>query len=222
MDEFIREVDEEYRRERLAKLWARYSGLVIALALVLVGGVGGWRYWQHRESEQAQAAALRYEDALQLSRDGKSDEAEKGLSDLAADGPAGYRLLARLRLAAELGRGADPEAGAKAFDAIAADGTVAGWFRDLARFRAASLRVGAGEAGAPERELEQLATPTGTWRHSAREILGLAALKRGDFDVAGRWFDQIATDRETPPNLRGRLEIYTALVAGGPAQTSTQ
>ena len=67
--------------------------------------------------------------------------------------------------------------------------------------------------------LERLATPTNVWRHSAREFLGLAALKRGDYDAAGRWFDQIAADRETPQTIRGRLEIYASLVAGGPVQT---
>jgi hypothetical protein len=53
-------------------------------------------------------------------------------------------------------------------------------------------------------------------------LLGLAGLKRNDFDAAGRWFDQIAADRETPAGLRGRLEIYTALAAGGPVQTASQ
>ena len=51
-------------------------------------------------------------------------------------------------------------------------------------------------------------------------MLGLAALKQGDYDGAGRWFDQIAADRETPQALRSRLEIYTALVAGGPVQAT--
>ena len=39
-------------------------------------------------------------------------------------------------------------------------------------------------------------------------------------DYAGRWFDQIAADRETPASLRQRLETYTALVAGGPVQVT--
>ena len=45
-------------------------------------------------------------------------------------------------------------------------------------------------------------------------------LKRGDYDDAGRWFDQIAADRETPQALRSRLEIYSALVNAGPAQAT--
>ena len=220
MDEFIREVDEEYRRERIAQVWNRFGGLILAAAILLVAGIGGWRYWQHAETTRAEAAATRFEDAVQLARDGKGTEAEKDLETLAADAPAGYRMLARFRLAAQLGTD-DASAGAKAFDALAADPAVDGGLQGLARFRAASLRLGLDEtAAAAERELEALAVPANPWRHSARELLGLAALKRGDTDAAGRWFDQIAADRNTPPNLRGRMEIYTALVAGGSVQTT--
>ena len=67
---------------------------------------------------------------------------------------------------------------------------------------------------------EPLAAPTKAWRHSARELLGLSGLKAGDMDYAGRWFDQIAADRETPSALRQRLAVYTALVAGGPVQAT--
>ena len=51
-------------------------------------------------------------------------------------------------------------------------------------------------------------------------MLGVSGLKAGDYEFAGRWFDQIAADRDTPPGLRGRLELYTALVAAGPVQTT--
>ena len=51
-------------------------------------------------------------------------------------------------------------------------------------------------------------------------LLGLGAMKRGDYDGASRWFDQIAADRDTPQGLRGRLELYSSLVAGGPIQTT--
>ncbi|WP_375461522.1 tetratricopeptide repeat protein [uncultured Enterovirga sp.] len=214
-DPFLREVDEEYRREQIANLWRKFGGLILALAFIVVAGIGGWRYWQYSQLQRSEAAAMRFEDALQLSREQKSDEAEKAFAALAADGPPGYRLLARFRVAAETGQG-DAEGGAKAFDALAADTTVEATLRDLARLRAATLRLAAGESGPAAAELERIATPTNPWRHSAREILGLAALKRGDFEAATRWFDQMAVDRETPQGLRGRLEIYTALAAGGP------
>ena len=56
MDEFIREVDEDYRREQILQIWRSYSGVFIALAVLLVAGVAGWRYWQTQQLAAAEAA----------------------------------------------------------------------------------------------------------------------------------------------------------------------
>ena len=214
-DEFIREVDEEYRRDRIAQIWQRYNGVIIGAAALLVASVGGWRYWEHVQETRSQAAAMRYEEALTLSRQEKGDEAAAALEALAKEDATGYGMLARFRLAAELGR-ESPENGASAYDALANDGSLSPLWKDLARLRAAWLRLDSAEPAQIRSALEPLAAPSNAWRHSARELLGLSGLKAGDMDYAGRWFDQIAADRETPPALRQRLEIYTALVAGGP------
>ncbi len=221
MGDFIREVDEEYRRDRIMAIWKRYSGVIVGVIVLVVAGVGGWRYWQHMERQRAEAAAVRYEEAVRLAREGKSDEAEQRLAALAKEAPPGYQTLSRFRLAAEQGR-QNADEGAKAYDALAADGGVEPVMQDLARLRAAMLRIDTADPAAVQPSLERLATPTNVWRHTARELLGLSALKRGDYDAAGRWFDQIAADRDTPQGLRGRLELYTSLVAGGPVQTTTQ
>src|SRR3954468_12907041 len=218
-NEFFREVDEEYRRDRIMQIWKRYNGVIIAALLLLVAGVGGWRYWQHLERTRAEAAGTRYEDAVALAREGKAEEAERALEAVAKDAPGGYRLLARFRLAAELGQ-KNAEEGAKAYDALAGDPAVNGTWQDLARVGAAILPFDRAEPAAIRPALERLAAPTNPWRHTAREMLGLSGLKTGDYDFAGRWFDQIAADRDTPQGLRARLELYTALVAAGPVQTT--
>jgi hypothetical protein len=218
-DEFIREVDEEYRRDQFMKLWQRYSGVIVGVAILVIASVGGWRYWEYREQQQAQAAAARYDDALRIARqDGQDQEAQRALEAVAKDAPGGYGLLARFRLAAELGQTNAADA-AKAYDALAADSSVPAPWGDLARLRAAMLRMEADPASVRP-ALEPLAAPSNPWRHTARELLGLSGLKAGDYDLAGRWFDQIAADRDTPQGLRSRLEIYTALVAGGPVQAT--
>jgi len=219
MGDFIREVDEEYRRDQIMQIWKRYSGVIVGVVILVVAAVGGWRYWQHVERQRAEAAAVRYEDALRLARDDKSEEAERALEALAKDAPQGYQVLSRFRLAAELGK-QNADDGAKAYDALANDSRVDPVMQDLARLRAAMLRLDTADPGTVQPALERLATPTNVWRHTARELLGLSAMKRGDYDAAGRWFDQIAADRDAPQGLRGRLEIYTSLVAGGPVQTT--
>jgi len=219
-DEFIREVDEEYRRDQLAQIWERYNGIIIGIVILIVASVGGWRYWQHHQETRAQAAALRYEEALRLSSEDKGQEAQGVFEALAKeDAGNGYAMLARFRLAAELGQ-QNAENGASAFDALANDASVPALWKDLARLRAAWLRLDTAEPARIRQALEPLAAPSNAWRHSARELLGLSGLKAGDMDYAGRWFDQIAADRETPATLRQRLAVYTALVAGGPVQAT--
>jgi hypothetical protein len=219
-DEFIREVDEEYRRDRIAQIWTRYNGVIIGLLILFVAGVGGWRYWEYAQESRAQADAVRYDDALRLTRaEDKDKEAQAAFEALAKDANGGYSLLARFRLAADLGK-QDAQNGASAYDALANDGKVPSLWQDLARLRAAWLRSDTADPASLRPILERMATPTNPWRHSARELLGLSGLKTGDLEFAGRWFDQIAADRETPAGLRQRLEVYTALVTGGPVQVT--
>jgi hypothetical protein len=218
-DEFIREVDDEYRRDRVAQIWKRYNGLIIGGLLVMLALVGGWRYFEHVQETRAQEAGARFEEALRLSRDEKSDEAKSTLEALAKEADGSYGFLARFRLAAELGQ-ASVEDGATAYDALAADTKLSPLWQDLARLRAAWLRLDSAEPSVVRPPLERLAVPTNPWRHSARELLGLSGLKTGEMDFAGKWFDQIAADRETPASLKQRLAVYTALVAGGPVQVT--
>ncbi|WP_336487461.1 tetratricopeptide repeat protein [Methylobacterium nigriterrae] len=213
-NEFFREVNEDYRRDQVAQIWRRYSGVFIALAILVVAAVGGWRYWQNAQRLAAEAASERFDTANRLARDGKPEEAEKAFSALEADGPAGYRLLARFRSAAETAK-RDPAAGAAELDRIADDTRTGDGLRDLARLRAALLRLDAADPAPAISTLQGLAASS-PFRHTAREMLGLVALRRGQYDEAGRWFDQLATDPETPQNLRQRIEVYAALVAGGP------
>ncbi len=102
MADIFHEVDEEVRRERLQKLWERYSIHFIVLAVLVVAGVGGWRGYQWWQDKQAAAAGAKFETALALSQQGKHAEAEAAFAKIAAEAPAGYRMLARFRAAAEL------------------------------------------------------------------------------------------------------------------------
>lgn len=76
-NEFLREVDEDYRRDRILQIWKRYSGVIIALAVLVVAGVAGWRYWQAQQRAAAEVASVQFDDANRLAKDGKVAEADK-------------------------------------------------------------------------------------------------------------------------------------------------
>ena len=211
MSELFDEVDEEVRREQLKKLWDRYSIYIIACALLIVAAVGGWRFYQHQEAQKAAEAGAAFDAAIQLSEQNKHAEAEAAFDRLAATAPSGYRMLARLRAAAEAAT-SDPKAGAKLYDDIAADAGVGAEQQDLARIRAAGLLLDTETYPNMLKRLEPATKPDATFRHTARELLALSAWRANDTTAARQWLDMIANDGETPSAMRSRAEALQALL----------
>ncbi|HMM90078.1 tetratricopeptide repeat protein [Bradyrhizobium sp.] len=211
MSELFDEVDEEVRREQLKKLWDKYSLYIIAGMILIVAAVGGWRGYEYLEAKKAAEAGAAFDKAVELSDANKHAEAEAAFADLVAKAPSGYRVLSRLRLAAEIAN-RDAPAAAKMYDEIAADRSVGAADQELARVRAAQLLLEtAGYPNMKER-LEAAAAPGATFRHTARELLALSAWRANDAAAARQWLDMIADDGETPPSLRSRAEALQALL----------
>jgi len=211
VSELFDEVDEEVRREQLKKLGDKYSIYIIALAVVIIAGVGGWRGYQYLEAKKAAEAGATFDRAAELADQNKHAEAEAAFAELAAKAPAGYRILARLRTAAEVAA-RDKPAAAKMYDEIAADASVAAPERDLARIRAAQLLLETTTYPNMLQRLEPAAAKDGAFRHSARELLALSAWRANDTAATRQWLDMIANDGDTPPGLRSRAEALQALL----------
>jgi hypothetical protein len=207
------EVDEEVRREQLKKLWDRYSIYIIAAAVLLVAAVGAWRGYSWWEARRAAEAGAAFEVASNLAEAGKHAEAEAAFARIAADATATYRQLARMRAAAELAQ-TDHKAALAAYESITADGGVNALLREVAALRAAALLIDAGSLDEARAKLEPLAGSERPFRHTARELLVLAAWRAGNAAEAKRWADVVTTDAQTPGNVRLRVE---RLIALGPA-----
>jgi len=211
VSELFDEVDEDVRRDQLKKLWEQYSLYIIAGALLIIASVGGWRGYQYLEAKKAAEAGAAFDKAAELSEANKHAEAEAGFAELAAKGPSGYRVLARLRMAAEVAN-RDPAAAAKLFDEITADRSVGAAEQDLARVRAAQLLLETTTYPNMKERLEAAAAPGSTFRHTARELLALSAWRANDAAATRQWLDLIANDGDTPPSLRSRAEALQALL----------
>jgi hypothetical protein len=210
--DIFQEVDEEVRREQLKKLWERYGGYLIAACIVVVIGVGGWRGYQWWQAKQAAQSGAAFEQAVTLAESGKHQEAATAFAELSADGTAGYRVLARLREAAELAT-TDRKAAIAAYDAIAGDSRAGQVVQDLAAVRAGFLLVDTAPYPEIVQRLEAVAAPDRAFRHSAREILALSAWKSGDMAAARRWTEMIMADPQTPPGQRSRAQMLSELIA---------
>jgi len=210
--DIFHEVDEEVRRERLQKLWDRYSIYIIGLAVVIVAGVGAWRGYEYLQAKKAAAAGAQFESALSLSEEGKHAEADAAFAKIAAEAPAGYRLLARFRAAAETAQ-TKPTDGVKSYDDLAADTSLGPTLQDLAAVRAGMLLADTASLAEMQRRLDRVAQSNRAFRHAARELLALSAWHNHDAAAARRYLDMIAADGETPVGTRTRADVLSALIA---------
>ncbi len=57
MSDIFDEVDEDLRADRARKLMQKYGGLLLAAAVLVVVGVGGYQAWQYREARETARVA---------------------------------------------------------------------------------------------------------------------------------------------------------------------
>jgi len=211
-DSLLREVDEELRREYLLKLWEKYGTLVIAAAALIIAGIGGFKYYEHRRALAAEAAGARLATAAREAAQDKAAEAKKSLDDIISTAPSGYVALARLRLAAaDRAAGKTAEA-VSAYEAIANTSGVDPLLADYARLQAAMLRLDSVSWTDMQNRLNDLAADGNAWRYSARELLGLAAHKAGKTEEARKYFQGLLGDRNTPPGVGERARVMMAML----------
>lgn len=220
-EQFIREVDEEFRREQLKNLWQRFAPLILGVCVLVVlvtAGYRGWEWWHQRQAAQA---GDRFLAALEAVESGDEAKGEEALAAIAAEGDAGYAVLARLRLAGERAAAGQKEEAIALFDAVAGDASLSPPLRDLARMRAALLALDTGDVAAAGDRAEPLNRAGNRWRHAAREVIGMAAYQSGDLETARERFIEIQQDAETPPDLWARAGMMIALIDGQlPATTA--
>lgn len=212
MSDIFREVDEDLRHEQYKKLWDRFGAYVIALAVLIVVGVGGYKAWEWWERSQAAATGDRFLAALELSEAGNHEEAIAALDAIAADGSGDYPMLALFRSAGETAVAGDPEGAVKAYDSIAARSGLPPLVADLARIRAALILSDTLSPEELRSRIGDLAATGNPWRHTAREILGLAAYRANDLATARTYFDEIVGDEESAQGVRQRAQLMLALI----------
>jgi hypothetical protein len=211
-DLLAQEIDDELRREQLLKLWDKYGIHVLIAALAVIVGVAGWKYYQYAQEQAARLASVQYIVALGDLSSNRTFDGQKRLQELIPKAPPGYAALARLRLAgAESAQGSAIDA-LKAYEQIAKDPTVDPIFQDYARLQIVMLKFDAVPYPELRNQLSSLASDRSPWRHSARELMGLGAMKEGWPLEARNHFQRLLGDRDTPPGIAERARVMVAML----------
>ena len=221
MSDIFREVDEDLRRDRYGKLWKRFAPFIIGVAVLIVVGTGGYRYWQYSQGQKSAQAGDELLTAIDAGNAGNHDQALQELAKL-SNSIGGYPMLARMREAGEMAVSGEKEKALQAFSAIANDTSIDQQFRDVAAIRAGYLAVDLETRDQVADRVEALTDAASAMRAAAWEIMGLAAWKAGDMNDADKWFSMILEDTATPADVTTRARMMQSLIqaAKGPAVAS--
>jgi hypothetical protein len=214
-ENFISEINEELRSDRLRNFWRRYgSWVIIAMVLLVVGVAGkeGWDWWQGSSSARS---SDQFYSALQLADGTDAAAAQKALDDLEKQGSGVYPTLARFRAAALLAKDGKTADAVSAYDAIATAESNK-HIRGLAYVLSGLLLVDGGDVAQVEQRVGGLIDGINPMRNAAREALGLVKYKAGDLEGAMKSFSDVVADPLASQELRQRVQVYIAqLVAQG-------
>ena len=201
---FLREVDENLRRDQLSDMARKYAGWLIAGVVLLLLAVGGWLYWQEKQKRDAaddsEALAQVYTDI----GTGKLQNVPQRLDVLSKEGKGAVKATAMFTRAAVAIEQNDRPTAIATFNQVAANDDFAQPYRDLAQIRATSLEFDTITPDQVIARLKSVTKPGNPWFGSAGELTAMALVKQGKKTEAGRLFAAIAADRQVPDSIRAR------------------
>lgn len=212
-DIFLREVDENLRRDRARDFAKKYANWLIGGMILLLIASGGWIYWQNMRDRRAQGQVEQLSDIYTRIGNGAPGTAAAQLDTLAKNGSSkavrGSALFTAAALAIQ--NGDQPAAIAK-YREIAGDSGYPAPYRDAALIRQTALEFDRIKPEDVIARLAPLAKPGNPWFGSAGEMTAMALIKQGKPAAAGALFAAIAKDKQVPEPLRQRsVQIAASL-----------
>ena len=201
---FLREVDEDLRRDQAQAFAKRYATIIAGAVLLFLAGIGGWLYWQDRQSKIAGADSETLTAAMDDIVAKRTATVGPSLDKLTNSPSEGIATEAKLAQASVALAGGNRASAIAIYRSVADDSGLAQPFRDLANLRLVTLEFDSIKPEAVIARLEPLAKPGTPWFGSAGELTAMAMLKQGRKAEAGRLFAAIAADNDVPDTIRSR------------------
>ena len=204
-DTFVREVDENLRRDRMRDLAKKNVGWLIAAVVLFLGASGGWIYWQNYQSKQSEQAVEQLAEIYTGISKGQTASAPPRLDALSDHRSDAVRASAQFGRAAVAVEQNDLKLATAKYRDIAADDSLPQPFRDLALIRQTALEFDSLNPAQVVDRLAPLAKPGEPWFGSAGEMTAMALLKQGKKADAAKLFLALADPKnQAPEQMRGR------------------
>ncbi len=203
-ESFVREVDENLRRDQLRDMAKSHGMWFIAAVILLLVAVGGYLFWQDRQKQQVAEQSEALSAAIDKIGGGTLKGAAADLTPLSGASNDVVRASAELARAAVALQQNDRKTALEIYKRIAADDGMPQPYRDLATVRGAMIEYDQMKPDEIIARLSPLAQPGKPFFGTAGEMVALATLAKGDRNGAGQIFARIAGDRQVPESIRSR------------------
>ncbi len=203
-ESFVREVDENLRRDQTEAMLKKNAPLIGGALLLFLAGVAGLLYWNDRQQTQAGADTAVLVAAVDDSLNGRPKAADGKLGGIVDSSSEGVATEAKLLRAGNLMAQGNRSGAVAIYDEIAKDSGLPAPYRDLATLRSVAAQFDMLKPDDVVARLADLAKPESPWFGSAGELTAMARLKQGKKDEAGRLFAAIASNKEVPITIRSR------------------
>jgi len=219
VSDIFQEVQEEYRREQMAKLWKSYQVPVIAAVTVIILAVAGYQGWSYWHSQQLETSSREFEKIAEMvASDAASPEKKKEAADrfakLASTATSGYAMAAKFQEAGLRAELLDIKGAQTIYDDIVAT-TSDPLFRDYAQLRWAILVLETESLENIKKRVEPVAKGTSPWRVMGLELLAYASWRGGKKDEALKLYAEVAEVPNAPNGSVRRAKEMTTLINAG-------
>lgn len=201
---FMREVDEELRKDQALHIWRNYGRWIIVAVVLALLAFAGFLYWQGHSEGRRGEEGEKFKTAFKALSENRAQEAEAPLKELAQSSSDGFNAMARFTQADVLLQKNDLKGAATLLAGIAGDTGLPQEFRDLALIRQTSAEYDTLKPEQVSDRLKGLAVKGSPWFGSAGELVAIAYLRQGKRGDAGRLYGEIAKDESVPRSIRQR------------------
>jgi len=201
---FVREVDENLRRDQMADMAKSYGKWIITAVILFLGAVGGYLYWQSSSQKQASTDSETISAALDKAASGNSKAAQTALAPLGDSANDVTRASALLGQAALALRKNDRKTAIDLYAKVENDSGLPQPYRDMALVRRTMTEFDALKPDEIIARLKPLTEQGKPFFGTAGEMTGMAMLAKGDKVGAGQLFARIAADKQVPQSIRSR------------------
>jgi hypothetical protein len=201
---FLREVDENLRRDQLRDFFKTYGNWLIAAVVLFLALSGGLIWWNQHKVKQHEAEVEQLAQVYKDIASGNAAQAPRQLDELAANGSKAVNASAQFTRAALFLQQNDTKNAIGIYKSIANDSGFPQPYRDAALIRQTSLEFDQVQPQDIITRLAPLAKPSEPWFGTAGEMTALALVKQGQNQQAGQLFAAIAKDKTVPDTIRAR------------------